>query len=101
MDLLVNPRKEFEKEQKEKEEAEAEEEEPALQEVTMCDHVSLSSSLFFFFFRSHLTLFQPLAQHKGSEWNEFFKDSDMIYEIEKDVSRTFPHLHFFQVCLLC
>ena len=39
MDLIVNPRKEFEKEQKEKEEAEAEEEEPALQEVTMCDHV--------------------------------------------------------------
>lgn len=39
----------------------------------------------------------PLSQKSESQWNKYFKDNEMIFEIEKDVQRTFPHLHFFQV----
>eukprot|EP01127_Copromyxa_protea_P008913 TRINITY_DN2058_c0_g1_i1.p1 TRINITY_DN2058_c0_g1~~TRINITY_DN2058_c0_g1_i1.p1 ORF type:complete len:439 (+),score=94.77 TRINITY_DN2058_c0_g1_i1:122-1318(+) len=74
LDLLVNPRKELE--EREAEAQRKREEDGNLEETLLVDH--------------------PLSQNKGSEWNEYFKDSDMIYEIEKDVSRTFPHLHFFQ-----
>lgn len=44
MDLIVNPRKEFEKEQEEKEKKAEEDEDPELQEITQGDHVLLSSS---------------------------------------------------------
>jgi len=37
----------------------------------------------------------PLSCASGSKWNEYFKRKQMIVEIEKDVRRTFPHLHFF------
>lgn len=30
-----------------------------------------------------------------SRWNLFFKDKEIIEEIDKDVKRTLPHLHFF------
>jgi len=33
----------------------------------------------------------------GSQWNQFFHDNTTLHEIEKDVHRTFPHLHFFQI----
>lgn len=39
----------------------------------------------------------PLSQSASSTWNEFFKENDIINQIEKDVHRTFPHLHFFQI----
>jgi len=37
----------------------------------------------------------PLCQRGNSKWNEYFKDNETLHEIEKDVMRTFPHLHFF------
>jgi len=39
----------------------------------------------------------PLNQSKLSQWNEFFNENNTINQIEKDVHRTFPHLHFFQL----
>jgi hypothetical protein len=38
----------------------------------------------------------PLSRKHDSQWNTYFKDNDMIADIEKDVRRTFPYLHFFQ-----
>eukprot|EP01128_Nolandella_sp_AFSM9_P012792 TRINITY_DN9623_c0_g1_i1.p1 TRINITY_DN9623_c0_g1~~TRINITY_DN9623_c0_g1_i1.p1 ORF type:complete len:303 (-),score=67.63 TRINITY_DN9623_c0_g1_i1:721-1629(-) len=38
----------------------------------------------------------PLNTEKSSEWMGFFKDGAVMFEVEKDVHRTFPHLHFFQ-----
>jgi len=38
----------------------------------------------------------PLSQERGSAWNTYFRDKEMLFEIEKDVKRTLPHLHFFQ-----
>jgi len=37
----------------------------------------------------------PLNQSTDSAWNTFFKNNETLAEIEKDVKRTFPHLHFF------
>lgn len=37
----------------------------------------------------------PLSLEKDSKWNAFFKDNEILAEIDKDVKRTFPHLHFF------
>jgi len=37
----------------------------------------------------------PLSVARESKWNTFFKDNETLEEIEKDVRRTFPHLHFF------
>ena len=37
----------------------------------------------------------PLSVQAESQWNRWFKDRDMQKEIDKDVRRTFPHLHFF------
>lgn len=42
------------------------------------------------------TCHQPLSRKHDSQWNTYFKDNDMIADIEKDVRRTFPYLHFFQ-----
>jgi hypothetical protein len=38
----------------------------------------------------------PLNTKRNSQWQTFFKNTEMIMEIDKDVRRTFPHLHFFQ-----
>ena len=37
----------------------------------------------------------PLAQRDDSKWAAFFKDTELMAEIEKDAKRTFPQLHFF------
>lgn len=37
----------------------------------------------------------PLSDATTSRWHRYFKDKDMQAEIDKDVRRTFPHLHFF------
>jgi len=37
----------------------------------------------------------PLNQAQDSQWQTYFKDKETLTEIEKDVRRTFPHLHFF------
>lgn len=41
------------------------------------------------------TFDHPLSQSDDSVWKAFFKDKQMQEEIDKDVKRTFPHLHFF------
>uniref|UniRef100_A0A6B2L745 TBC1 domain family member 13 n=1 Tax=Arcella intermedia TaxID=1963864 RepID=A0A6B2L745_9EUKA len=39
----------------------------------------------------------PLKQSEQSVWYKYFQDNEILHEIEKDVHRTFPHLHFFQI----
>jgi hypothetical protein len=38
----------------------------------------------------------PLSLDRKSTWNAYFKDCELQAEIKKDVSRTFPTLHFFR-----
>ncbi|TKY47833.1 TBC1 domain family member 13 [Spatholobus suberectus] len=37
----------------------------------------------------------PLSLGKTSIWNQFFQDSDIIEQIDRDVKRTHPDMHFF------
>ncbi|KAJ6298920.1 hypothetical protein OIU76_019978 [Salix suchowensis] len=37
----------------------------------------------------------PLSLGKSSVWNQFFQDSEIIEQIDRDVKRTHPDLHFF------
>lgn len=37
----------------------------------------------------------PLSMSDDSIWKQYFADCEMMEEIDKDVRRTFPHLHFF------
>ncbi|PKA51494.1 hypothetical protein AXF42_Ash002859 [Apostasia shenzhenica] len=37
----------------------------------------------------------PLSLGKTSMWNKFFQDSEVIEQIERDVMRTHPDMHFF------
>jgi len=37
----------------------------------------------------------PLSTSEHSIWKTYFQDEAMLREIQKDVCRTFPHLHFF------
>lgn len=37
----------------------------------------------------------PLSTDAGSKWHTFFKDSDVLEQIERDVRRTHPDMHFF------
>ncbi|KAK9915756.1 hypothetical protein WJX75_003726 [Coccomyxa subellipsoidea] len=37
----------------------------------------------------------PLSQSTDSRWNAFFKDAEMMEQIDRDVMRTHPGLHFF------
>ncbi|CAK0773869.1 hypothetical protein CVIRNUC_004110 [Coccomyxa viridis] len=37
----------------------------------------------------------PLSQSSSSKWNAFFKDAEMMEQIDRDVLRTHPGLHFF------
>jgi len=41
----------------------------------------------------------PLNMAHDSQWNAHFKDLDIMQEIEKDVKRTCPSLHFFTMDL--
>ncbi|XP_051127868.1 uncharacterized protein LOC127249208 isoform X2 [Andrographis paniculata] len=37
----------------------------------------------------------PLSLGKSSVWNQFFQDSEVIEQIDRDVMRTHPDIHFF------
>eukprot|EP01118_Nematostelium_gracile_P012345 TRINITY_DN4500_c0_g1_i1.p1 TRINITY_DN4500_c0_g1~~TRINITY_DN4500_c0_g1_i1.p1 ORF type:complete len:438 (+),score=96.38 TRINITY_DN4500_c0_g1_i1:132-1445(+) len=37
----------------------------------------------------------PLSTANTSQWNAYFKDNEILEEIDKDVKRTLPGLHFF------
>jgi len=40
-------------------------------------------------------LLQPLSDRENSAWSTYFKDKELMEEINKDVQRTYPDLHFF------
>lgn len=37
----------------------------------------------------------PLSQGTNSAWKAYFKDSEILEQIERDVRRTHPDMHFF------
>ncbi|KAL0281902.1 UNVERIFIED_CONTAM: TBC1 domain family member 13 [Sesamum angustifolium] len=37
----------------------------------------------------------PLSLGKNSIWNQFFQDSEIVQQIDRDVKRTHPDMHFF------
>lgn len=41
----------------------------------------------------------PLSTSSGSQWNAYFKDNELLAEIDKDVRRTIPDLNFFNQSL--
>uniref|UniRef100_A0A6V7QS97 Rab-GAP TBC domain-containing protein n=1 Tax=Ananas comosus var. bracteatus TaxID=296719 RepID=A0A6V7QS97_ANACO len=46
--------------------------------------------------RSEISLGEhPLSLGKASVWNQFFQDSEIIEQIDRDVKRTHPDMHFF------
>lgn len=45
-------------------------------DVTLCDH--------------------PLSNNPDSEWQTFFKDNEVLLQIDKDVRRLCPDISFFQ-----
>ncbi|TKR72201.1 hypothetical protein L596_019690 [Steinernema carpocapsae] len=38
----------------------------------------------------------PLSQNPGSEWNSYFRDNEVLLQIDKDVRRLYPEIDFFQ-----
>lgn len=71
-DLILDPTKFAHKEDDEESETPAD----TVRDVTHDDH--------------------PLSTDDSSVWHAFFTDkNELIFEIKKDVRRTFPHLHFF------
>lgn len=49
-----------------------------------------------FLSRSEITQGEhPLCLGKTSVWNQFFQDSEIIEQIDRDVKRTHPDMHFF------
>ncbi|KAL6191259.1 hypothetical protein ACLB2K_037650 [Fragaria x ananassa] len=46
--------------------------------------------------RSHIAHGEhPLSLGKSSIWNQFFQDTEIIEQIDRDVKRTHPDMHFF------
>lgn len=37
----------------------------------------------------------PLNQHEDSSWHAYFRDAEMMEQIDRDVMRTHPDMHFF------
>ncbi|RWV85525.1 hypothetical protein BHE74_00025949 [Ensete ventricosum] len=49
-----------------------------------------------FLMRSEITHDEhPLSLGKTSVWNQFFQDTEVIEQIDRDVKRTHPDMHFF------
>lgn len=40
--------------------------------------------------------FQPLSLNPNSEWRSYFKDNEVLLQIDKDVRRLYPEMQFFQ-----
>uniref|UniRef100_A0A1I7XZT4 TBC1 domain family member 13 n=1 Tax=Steinernema glaseri TaxID=37863 RepID=A0A1I7XZT4_9BILA len=38
----------------------------------------------------------PLSQKPSSEWNSYFRDNEVLLQIDKDVRRLYPEIDFFQ-----
>ena len=39
---------------------------------------------------------QPLSNDPDSQWSKFFKDNDVLLQIDKDCRRLLPDISFFQ-----
>ena len=84
-ELVINPRDEYNASQK------ANGEDPLATEEKSDDIAANGPTLSGPGFEDH-----PLSLDRKSTWNAYFKDCELQAEIRKDVSRTFPTLHFFR-----
>ncbi|KAL3726685.1 hypothetical protein ACJRO7_031572 [Eucalyptus globulus] len=66
-----------------------------LEECTTCDN-ELRSETSGMLSRSDITHGEhPLSLGNTSVWNKFFQDTEIIEQIDRDVKRTHPDMHFF------
>ncbi|XP_022734626.1 TBC1 domain family member 13-like isoform X2 [Durio zibethinus] len=67
-----------------------------LEKSGVCDNDKSKSESSGLLSRSHITHGEhPLSLGKSSIWNQFFQDSEIIEQIDRDVKRTHPDMHFF------
>ncbi|KAK6255196.1 hypothetical protein SCA6_016501 [Theobroma cacao] len=67
-----------------------------LEKSTGCDNDESKSESRGPLSRSQITHGEhPLSLGKSSIWNQFFQDSEIIEQIDRDVKRTHPDMHFF------
>ncbi|KAF9663467.1 hypothetical protein SADUNF_Sadunf17G0053100 [Salix dunnii] len=67
-----------------------------LEKTTGFDNDDAKSESRYVLSRSKITHGEhPLSLGKSSIWNKFFQDSEIIEQIDRDVKRTHPGMHFF------
>ncbi|XWS35149.1 hypothetical protein CRYUN_Cryun21dG0101200 [Craigia yunnanensis] len=67
-----------------------------LEKSVVCDNDESKSESSGMLSRSQITHGEhPLSLGKNSIWNQFFQDSEIIEQIDRDVKRTHPDMHFF------
>ncbi|GLU01540.1 hypothetical protein SLE2022_188460 [Rubroshorea leprosula] len=67
-----------------------------LENSTSCEKDELKSESSGMLSRSEITHGEhPLSLGNSSIWNQFFKDTEIIEQIDRDVNRTHPDMHFF------
>ncbi|XWS22355.1 hypothetical protein CRYUN_Cryun29cG0026600 [Craigia yunnanensis] len=67
-----------------------------LEKSVVCDNDDSKSESSCLLSRSQITHGEhPLSLGKSSIWNQFFQDSEIIEQIDRDVKRTHPDMHFF------
>ncbi|KAK8571673.1 hypothetical protein V6N13_047332 [Hibiscus sabdariffa] len=67
-----------------------------LEKSVACDNDESKSESRGLLSRSQITHGEhPLSLGKSSVWNQFFQDSEIIEQIDRDVMRTHPDMHFF------
>ncbi|XP_021291742.1 TBC1 domain family member 13-like [Herrania umbratica] len=67
-----------------------------LEKSAGCDNDESKSESSGLLSRSQITHGEhPLSLGKSSIWNQFFQDSEIIEQIDRDVKRTHPDMHFF------
>jgi len=47
--------------------------------------------------QTHVASDHPLSQANDSTWNVYFKDKEMMFEIEKDVKKELSHICIFLI----
>ncbi|XWS13410.1 hypothetical protein CRYUN_Cryun36dG0034900 [Craigia yunnanensis] len=67
-----------------------------LERSVVCDNDESKSESSGLLSKSQITHGEhPLSLGKSSIWNQFFQDSEIIEQIDRDVKRTHPDMHFF------
>ncbi|XWS09161.1 hypothetical protein CRYUN_Cryun40dG0062500 [Craigia yunnanensis] len=67
-----------------------------LEKSVVCENDESKSESSGLLSRSQITHGEhPLSLGKSSIWNQFFQDSEIIEQIDRDVKRTHPDVHFF------